>query len=88
MELGGDGIYAAWLPNYLEPVFQQHAFYPRECPAQCHHYKGQLQEYVRGLCLVAESIQPKLLHFKTNYMDMNLAKEKADFLRGTIEYLD
>lgn len=86
MELGGDGIYAAWKITYLEPVFQQHAFYPMECPTQCSHYRGQVQEYKIGLCPIAESIQPKLLQFKTNYFDIKRASKQAEILSETIEY--
>ena len=37
-----------------------------------------------GLCPVAEMIQPKLMQFKTNYRDMELAEQKADALWKTI----
>jgi len=86
MELGGDGIYAAWLPNYLEPVFQQYEFYPGGCPTKCSCYKGQVQEYREGLCPVAEAVQPKLLQLKTNYMDMKVAEQKTDALSNTLKY--
>ncbi len=42
--------------------------------------------YAPGLCPVAESVQPKLLQFKTNYMDMSVAQRKADALAQTIKY--
>ena len=86
MELGGDGVYAAWQLTYLEPVFKNYAFYKHNCPVKCPHYVGQLQEYGPGLCPAAESVQPRLLQFKTNYLDSNSAKRKADALRNTIEY--
>jgi perosamine synthetase len=38
----------------------------------------------KGLCPVAEKIQPKLMQFKTNYRDLNLAEQKAEALRKTI----
>lgn len=88
MEFGGGGIFAAWQLSYLEPVFREHAFYPKNCPVKCSHYKGKLQEYNYGLCPNAESIQPKLLQFKTNYMDMNIAKQKVDALSKTIKYFE
>jgi perosamine synthetase len=72
MEMGGDGIYAAWQLNYLEPVFR--------------NIKFPGQKYERGICPAAESIQPKLLQFKTNYMDMSIAGEKAEVLARTIKY--
>ena len=74
LELGGDGIYSAWQLNYLEPAFHSKKF------------NHSPQEYEPGLCPVAESIQPKLLQFKTNYMDMNVAEQKAEALSKTIKY--
>jgi perosamine synthetase len=74
MELGGDGIYAAWQLTYLEPAFRQQKFHT--------------QEYKLGLCPVAESIQPKLLQFKTNYMDLSVAEQKAEALSKTIRYFE
>lgn len=86
IEFGGDGIYAAWKLNYLEPAFQNKAFYPKGCPVSCPHYKGRGQKYGAGLCPVAESIQPKLFQFKTNYLDQDAARRKADALAKTIAY--
>lgn len=43
---------------------------------------------IKGDCPVAESIQPKLMQFKTNYRDLNLAEEKAAALRKTIKDLE
>lgn len=88
MEFGGDGIYAAWQLSHLEPVFRKHTFYPKECPVRCPHYKGELQEYGPGLCPNAESIQPRLLQFKTNYFDIKIAEQKAEALAKTILYFD
>lgn len=66
MELGGDGIYAAWQLTYLEPALRS--------------------DYSPGLCPVAESVQPRLLQLKTNYMDMKVAEQKAQALDKTIAY--
>lgn len=79
MELGGDGIYAAWQLNYLEPPFHEQRFHTKEHPAR---------EYKPGLCPVAESVQPKLLQFKTNYMDISVAERKADALAKTVAYFE
>ena len=76
MELGGDGIYAAWQLNYLEPALRG-----KKLP-----YDLSPQEYEPGFCPVAELIQPKLLQFKTNYMDMTEAEKKAEALAETIKY--
>ncbi len=74
VDFGGDGIYAAWQLNYLEPVL-----------------RGQnlgLQLLERGLCPVAESLQPKLLLFKTNYMDSGRADRQAEALKDTIAFFE
>jgi perosamine synthetase len=76
---GGDGIYAAWSVPYLEPVISERQFVKR-CPwvyENIHYYKG--------LCPVAETIQPKLMQFKTNYRDIELAKKKANALSRVIK---
>ncbi len=77
MELGGDGIYAAWQLNYLEPALR------------CKRFgESQPQKYEAGLCPVAESLQPKLIQFKTNYIDMSVARQQAEALAKTIKYFE
>jgi perosamine synthetase len=80
-ECGGDGIYGAWSVPYLEPLMVSRRF-ARRCPLIYDNIS-----YAQGLCPVAEQIQPKLMQFKTNYRDLNLAKHKADCLRRTIQRL-
>jgi perosamine synthetase len=80
IELGGDGVYGAWSIPYLEPLVINNQYAYRN-PAQ---YKGL--SYPLGTCPVAERVQPKLMQFKTNYRDLELAKTKALALRKTIEY--
>ena len=72
MELGGDGIYAAWKLNYLEPVLRGKTL--------------RRQPFEIGLCPVSESLQPNLLQFKTNYLDLEVAKLKAEALAKTIRF--
>ena len=79
MELGGDGIYAAWMLTYLEPAFRNKTFLGRE-----RLFEGYT--YEKGLCPVAEMIQPQLLQFKTNYFDTDEAEAQAQILRKTIAY--
>ena len=81
MELGGDGIYSAWQLSYLEPAFRNKQFLGREA-----FFDGY--EYGRGLCPVAEMLQPQLLQFKTNYFDTDEAEAQAEILRKTIAYFD
>ena len=82
MENGGDGIYAAWSVPYLEPVISERKF----VKFNPNDY-GSIS-YEKGLCPVAESIQSRIMQFKTNYRDLDLAAEKADALKRTILYFD
>ena len=75
--MGGDPIYGAWRLTYLEP-----AFYKKKLSHQ------QTQTYAEGLCPVAEALQPNLFQFKTNYFDLEVARQKAAALRKTIEHFD
>lgn len=79
MKNGGDGIYGAWSVPYLEPLVQNMSFknrYPE--------IYGSLS-YKKGLCPVAEKIQKKMMVFKTNYRNLDLAREKAEILSKTIK---
>lgn len=87
MELGGDGIYAAWKLTYLEPMFQKIDFSGKEKIIE-NLYKGKLQKYRKGLCPVAEKIQPQILAFKTNYWDWARAEKQAKILKETINFYD
>ena len=72
---GGDRFYGAWKLAYLEPALEGRVF-PE------HGIK-----YERGLCPVAESIQPQLIQFKTNYESLDYAKKQADILANTLSEL-
>lgn len=78
---GGDGIYSAWKLTYLEPMFEKMELLGREKFISTDRKK----EYQRGLCPVAESLQPRLLQFKTDYWSEADAAAQADALRKTIE---
>ena len=82
VELGGDGIYGAWRLGYLEPMYRDLAFRGREKIIGRH---GTYQ-YGPGLCPAAESIQPSLLQFKTDYWDERDAIRQAEILKETAAY--
>jgi len=84
MKNGGDGIYAAWTPTYLETVFQNDVFYGKGCPTKCPLYKGKIN-YKKGLCPVTEKIQPKIMQFCTNYGSLEEAMPKIEALKKTIK---
>ena len=84
LELGGDGIYAAWKLSYLEPFFQSFNFLGREKFIK----EYGLYSYKKGICPIAEYLQSRMLQFKTNYWNLDLADEKMDALRKTIKYFN
>jgi perosamine synthetase len=69
-EMGGDGFYGACKVPYLEPVFND--------------LEINGVRYGKGLCSVAEEIQPRIMQFKTNYRNLEVAKEKAEILNRLI----
>lgn len=79
VEMGGDGFYGAWSVPYLEPVMSERVFVKRLPEIY------QNVEYHEGLCPVAEHVQARLMQFKTNYRDLELAQKKADVLRKVIQ---
>jgi perosamine synthetase len=80
VELGGDGIYAAWVLTYEEDLFLSE-IYKERCPSI---YEGL--EYPRGICPVAERVQPSLMQFVTNYGSLDEAEAQAQALADTINF--
>lgn len=70
-ELGGDGFYGACRVPYLEPVFEK--------------IEVNGKKFGKGICPVAEKIQPRIMQFKTNYRNMDVAKKKAEILGKLID---
>jgi len=81
MELGGDGIYAAWALSYQETLISSKA-YKKRAP---HYYDG-IDYKVNGLCPTAEAVQPTIMQFVTNYGSVNEYMPKVEALRKTIQY--
>jgi perosamine synthetase len=79
IELGGDGFYGAWSVPYLEPMMSERCFAKRLPEI----YENVF--YEEGLCPTTEGIQKKIMQFKTNYRDIELAKRKAEALLQTIK---
>lgn len=85
-EFGGDFFYGAWRLSYNEPIFQERNFLGGFFPIDSEIYRGRRQQYKPGLCPVAEKLQPKLMQFKTNYMDLNEARAQIEVLKKTIDF--
>lgn len=71
----GEGIYGCWSLTYLEPVYYGN---------QVRDYQWQV--FGKGLCPIAESVQPRLLQFKTNYYSEAEACAAAQALGKTIRH--
>lgn len=80
IEFGGDGIYAAWALTYEETLFSSE-LYKKRSP-----YIYRDVSYHKGICPVAEEIQPKLMQFVTNYGSLEEAQPKVKALEKTIEF--
>jgi len=67
---GGDGFYGCVVIPYLEPALRGKEFGGRKMEA--------------GLCPKAETLQPRVMQFKTNYRDLSKAKYQAEILSNLI----
>jgi len=88
IEFGGDGLYGAWYPVYLEPVFKNLSFYGDAIKSPHFHqlYKGKVRSYQKGDCPIIEKIQPTLMQLKTGYTKWDKVLEQAEILDKTISY--
>ena len=75
LEFGGDGFYGAWALNYLEPALRGKRF-----------ADYQTQIFEKGLCPVAEKLQPRLMQFKTNYTNLDRRAKAAEAMVKTIAF--
>jgi len=76
LKLGGHHFYAAWQLTYLEPLFRDALFGGRR--------QFITRKYQRGLCPVAEQLQPQLVQFKTNFWNSSEAEQQAEILLKTL----
>lgn len=72
---GGDGYYAAWKLSYNEPAYQN-ILQPQE---------SVWQKFDTNLCPNAEYLQKRLIQLKTNYWNLDEARQQAEILKKTIE---
>jgi len=71
IEAGGDGFYGACMIPYLEPALRDIAIGGVTFP--------------QGQCPVAEDLQARIMQFKTNYRDIDVAAGKAYILSKLID---
>ena len=84
---GGDGLYSAWRPVHLEPIFQTMAYFgSRErSPNFDPRYKGRVKSYQVGDCPVFEAMQKTLCQFKTSMQTLAKVEQQAEALRAAIK---
>jgi perosamine synthetase len=88
IEKGGDGLYGAWSPVHLEPIFQTMAFYGSKdrAPNFDPRYKGKVKSYNAGDYPVVETFRKCLCLFKTSMQTLEKVEAQAQALRATIRY--
>ncbi len=88
IQRGGDGLYGAWRPVHLEPIFQTMAFYGARdrAPNFDPRYKGQTKSYNKGDCPNVETFQKILCLFKTSMQTLDKVHAQVDALQSTIRY--
>ena len=78
-KIGGDGIYGSWKLAYDEPFYKKQNLNKRQ-------FLFKLNK--KNSCLNAEYLQPRLFQFKTNYMDIEIAKKQSIVLFKTLSFFD
>jgi perosamine synthetase len=85
---GGDGLYGAWRPVHLEPIFRTMAYYGSRdrAPNFDPRYRGRMKSYNEGDCPNVETFQKTLCLFKTGMQTLDKVNAQVDALRSTIRY--
>jgi perosamine synthetase len=83
---GGDGFYGGLSVAYEEPVMVFKPFFKSYLP-NINLYKNAFN-YEKGLCPVAERVQSKMMQFKTNYRNLDIARRQTEILRKTIKEIE
>ena len=84
LDLGGDGFYSAWKLSYQEPMFKNRNLLNRERNLTI----NSEENYKEGSCPIAESLQTRLVQFKTNYWNEGDADSQAEILNRTLNYFN
>jgi len=83
-ENGGHGFYGGLSVAYEEPVMKEKRFLNSYYP-DCDVFSDDRFDFEARRCEVAESIQPKMMQFKTNYRNLEEAKRQASILRDVVK---
>jgi perosamine synthetase len=85
---GGDGLYSAWKPLHLEPIFQTLAFYGTrdKAPNFDPRYQGKVKVYEEGDCPTLERLQRCLCQFKTSMQSLDKVEMQIEALQKTLRH--
>ena len=84
---GGDGFFGALSLQHNEIVMEKKPFYGTYIPSDIKIYNNKFI-YKKGLCPIAEDIQPRIMVFKCGYRDMNKVEKVNNALLKTINQID
>jgi len=86
-KLGGDGFYGACVCPHLEPAIIN--YFKKNLCHECNKFNNvKCCSTTKGTLPNAEKIQKEIMQFKTNYRNINLAKQKAKILKKLIEIIE
>ena len=86
-ENGGDGFYGGLSLIYQE-LFMQTLMPSNQHMRSYYRVYNDRFAYEQGMCPVAEALQPTMMQFKTNYRNLDIAKQKAEALFRTIKQIE
>ena len=83
---GGDGFYGAVAVSYQEPMIKDEVYFKTGyLPKNNKCTYSEQYKYYNGMCPIAEKVQSQLMSFKTNYRNLEEAKNQALILQKTIK---
>jgi len=88
LKWGGDGLYAAWKLTYNEPFWWTSFDHRVQGIVKSERYQGDYRAYWADKCPVAEDLQPRIVQFKTNYLDEEDMEREAVLIGKTIQSVE
>lgn len=85
--LGGHGFYAGLKVVYKEPAMREKVFLKSGYLPDSVARETDRFNYESGMCPVAEEVQPEMMSFKTNYRNLEEAKQQTKILADLIKSL-
>lgn len=84
IELGGHGFYAPWRLTFQEPMWGCGDFRMRDTLAPFNGSPATFRAHYEALCPNAVQVQQQVIQLKTNYYELDEAREQATILARTL----